>query len=137
MIGCVAVVLLALVSASQAVEKGAPSPFLITEGLPHLTKLLVAQWDNPALKLTPEQREQLLVVRKKTISAVKQITPKVATLRQQVMDGIAVGKTPEELDVMVQELAQLKASATQVHLRCIYDTQKILTSEQLRILKNL
>jgi len=117
-------------------EQSTPSPFLIAEGLPHLTKILMAQWDNPALKLTEQQKEKLLVVRKETMSAVKKLTPQAEALRKQVIDGITAGKTPEELEPVVQELAKLKASATMVHLKCIHDTNAILTPEQQGILAN-
>jgi Spy/CpxP family protein refolding chaperone len=132
-----AIVILLSGATLRAETEGAVSPFLIAEGLPHLTKVLMAQWDNSALKLTEAQKEQLLVVRKKTMSAVKKLTPQAEVLRNQVIEGINVGKTPAELEPLVQKLAKLKARATQVHLECIYDTRQILTSEQRDLLGDL
>jgi hypothetical protein len=63
------------------------SPFLITSELPHLTKLLIQQWDNSELKLTEEQKAQLLVVRKETISGVKGLAPQILPLQKQVAEG--------------------------------------------------
>jgi len=112
------------------------SPFLITGKLPHLTKLLMQQWDNPELNLSEEQKSKLLVVRKETIGAVQQLGPKVTALEKEVVDGIFAGKTPAELQPLVQTIADLKVKATMVHLRCIYDTKKNLNEQQLKFLKN-
>ena len=109
-------------------------PFLITGQLPHLTKLLMKQWDNPKLHLTEEQKPQLLVVRKETIAGIKKITPQVASLQKQVREGIINGKTPDELRSTVQSIAKLKSEATMIHLKCIFDTKKILNQQQLDIL---
>ena len=110
------------------------SPFLITSGLPHLTKLLMQQWENPTLHLTKEQKTQLLVVRKGTITAVKNLTPKIIALQKQVTDGIFLRETPDDLDSVVQTISKLKTEATMIHLKCIYDTSQILSQQQLDIL---
>jgi hypothetical protein len=113
------------------------SPFLITSELPHLTKLLIQQWDNSELKLTEEQKAQLLVVRKETISGVKSLAPKILPLQKQVVEGIFSGKTPNELNAAVQAISKLKTEATMIHLKCIYDTNKILNQQQLDLLLEL
>ena len=138
----VIIVLVILVSAfslpahaSGSTEEQNASPFLIVGKLPHFSKLLMQQWESPELNLSPEQKEQLLVVRKETMSAVKQISPKVSKLEIQIVEGSRSGKDLEELQSLVQELADLKAEATQMHLRCIHNTQKILTPQQLQLLE--
>lgn len=113
------------------------SPFLITGKLPHLTKLLIEQWDSPALHLSEEQKAKLLVVRKVTIAGVQKLGPEIASLEKQVAEGIFAGKTPDELHPLVQTIAELKAEATMIHLRCIDDTSKILDQQQLDVLKKL
>ena len=110
------------------------SPFLITSGLPHLTKLLMQQWDNPTLHLTEEQKTQLLVVRKETITGVKSLTPQIISLQEQVTDDIFMGKTPDDLNSVVRAISKLKTEATMLHLKCIYDTNQILSQQQLDIL---
>ena len=110
------------------------SPFLITGELPHLTKLLMEQWDNSTLHLTEDQKPQLLVVRKETMAGVKNLAPQIASLRKQVTEGIFNGKTPDELNSVVQAISKLKAEATMIHLKCIFDTSKILNQQQLDIL---
>ena len=110
------------------------SPFLITSELPHLTKLLMQQWDNPNLQLTEEQKTQLLVVREETMTGVKGLAPQIAPLQKQVTEGIFSGKTPDELSIVVQDIAKLKTEATMIHLKCIYDTSEILNQQQLDLL---
>ena len=110
------------------------SPFLITGELPHLTKLLMQQWDNSTLHLTEEQKPQLLVVRKETIAGVENLAPQIASLQKQVTEGIFIGKTPDELHSIVQAISKLKAEATMIHLKCIFDTSNILNQQQLDIL---
>ena len=113
------------------------SPFLITDKLPHLTKLLIQQWDNPALHLSEEQKTKLLVVRKETIAGVRKLGQEIASLEKQVTKGIFAGKTPEKLHSLVQTIAGLKAEATMIHLRCINDTSAILDQQQLNVLRKL
>lgn len=113
------------------------TPFLITAKLPHLTKLLIRQWDNPGLQLSSAQKEKLLVVRKNTIAGVKALTQKIVPLESLVVEGIFAKETPEELNSVVGDIARLKAEATMVHLRCIYDTREILDAEQLNFLLDM
>lgn len=119
------------------VQQKKQSPFLITGELPHLTKLLIKQWDNSTLHLTDEQKTQLLVVRKETIAGVQNLAPQIASLQKQVTEGIFIGETPDELQSVVQAISKLKTEATMIHLKCIYDTSKILNQQQLDILLKL
>ena len=118
-------------------QQNKQSPFLITSELPHLTKLLMQQWDNSTLRLTEEQKTQLLVVRKETMAGVKNLAPQIASLQKQVTEGIFIGKTPGELNSVIQAISKLKSEATMIHLKCIYDTSKILNQQQLDILLKL
>ncbi len=114
-------------------NKNSP-PFLIMGKLPHLTKLLMQQWNNPALQLTDAQKEKLLIVRKDTIGGAKKLGAEIAALEQQVVEGLASDKTPEDLKGLVDQVAGLKAQATMLHLACIFNTEKILNKEQLFVL---
>ncbi|MDX2493924.1 MAG: hypothetical protein QNK27_03065 [Desulfuromusa sp.] len=122
-------------SAEKGMSKKTP-PFLITGKMPHLTKLLMKQWDNPKLNLSTEQKDKLLVVRKETIAGVQTLAKKITPLEEQVAEGIFAKQTPEELSSLVQTIAKLKAEATMVHLRCIYETSKVLDTQQLELLMN-
>ncbi len=111
-------------------------PFLITMKLPHLTGMLMKQWDSPELGLTEKQKRWLMVVRKETIADVMRLAKQVSALEKQVVEGINSGKEPDELYPLVKQIAKLKTEATMVHLKCIYDTRKILTPEQMQLLMN-
>ncbi len=111
-------------------------PFLITGKLPHLTKLLMQQWDNPQLNLQDAQKSKLLVIREETISGVRRIGAELAPLEQQVAEGIFAGKTPDDLSSVVGKIAEMKTEATMLHLQCIFKTSAILDKQQLAFLLN-
>ena len=121
-------------SIQAAPDTGKSTPFLINGKMPHLAMLVKQQWDNPALKLTEEQKKQLQEVRKETMEGAQALGAKIMPLEQQVAEGIASGKTPKELKGLVDQVAALRAQATMIHLQCIYKTKKILSKEQMGVL---
>lgn len=112
------------------------SPFLVVGKLPHTAKLLMKQWDSPKLNLSAKQKELLLIVRKETMKSVKHIAPTISKLHMELSKGIFGDKTPEDLSSTVQDIADLKSQATMIQLKCIYDSNKILSKEQLSVLLN-
>lgn len=137
----VALLIFSLTTGSNllAQEKGKQNnsqPFLITANLPHLTKLLMQQWENTELHLLDEQKNQLLIIRKETMEGAKSLGKEVTALEKQVVEGSITGKTPEEMQTLVKNIARLKSEATMIHLRCIYKTSKILDQRQLDFLKS-
>ncbi len=117
-------------------KQNSNSPFLITGKMPHLTKLLMKQWDNPELHLSDEQKNKLLVVRKETIENAQRLGKEITPLEKQVAEATLSGEEPDSLQPLVQSIAKLKTEATMVHLRCIYNTQKILNQQQLDFLNS-
>lgn len=113
------------------------SPFLITGKMPHLTKLLMQQWDNADLYLTDEQKSKLLVVRKETIGGVQKLGKEITPLEDQVAQASLSGKTPEEQQALLQSIATLKIEATMIHLRCLNNTSAILDKKQLEFLTTM
>jgi len=120
--------------AGNGKQKNSP-PFLITGKMPHLTKLLMQEWDNSELHLSDEQKSKLLVVRKETFGDAQKLGKEITPLEKQVAEGSLSGKTPDELRPLVQKIAGLKAEATMVQLQCIYDFSNVLDQQQLAILK--
>ena len=111
------------------------SPFLINQSaLPHMTKMLIENWDKASLGLSAEQKTKLLVVRKSTMMAVKTIKQKVAKLEAEIIEAMVDGDALDDIAKKVDEVALLKAKATKVHLKCISDTIAILSDEQLEFL---
>ena len=111
------------------------SPFLINnEGLPHLTSMLVQNWDKATLGLSSDQKAKLLVVRQETIGGIKALKPKIALLEAEIKEALVDGEEVQSLDTKVDEIAKLKAQATKIHLKCISNTISILSEEQLALL---
>ena len=111
------------------------SPFLITKGLPHMTKLVKQNWDNPTLALTTEQKEKLLIVRKNVMGMVARLTPEVVALRKEIVQVSHASTNREEnFQENVKKLAALEAEATLGHLGCISQTKAILTPAQTAFL---
>ena len=111
------------------------SPFLINqEALPHMTKLLIHNWDKATLGLSEEQKDKLIDVRVDTMSAVGKIKKQVKVLEADIIEALVDGEDPKSVHAKVDEVAKLKAEATKVHLKCISDTIGILSEEQLELI---
>jgi len=123
----IVLLLLALSFSAFAANK----PFLIQGKLPHLTGIVKSHWNDEELELTKKQKDKLLVIRKETVSGVKALAKQIFTLESEIVDDAQNGATPASLEVKVKKLAQLRAEATMIHLKCIYNTRKILTDDQL------
>ncbi len=122
---------------SQMTELKKNPPFLIMGKMPHMTKQVMQAWDKPEFNLDEEQKSRLLAVRKETLSKANELAMKITPMEQQVAEGIFAGKTPEELAPIVKQIADIKAEATMLHLRCIKQTTDILNDEQESFLKNM
>ncbi|MFC2057550.1 hypothetical protein ACFLR6_01290 [Campylobacterota bacterium] len=111
------------------------SPFLLNkEELPHLTKLLIMNWDKAALGLTDEQKEKLLIVRHETLSAIKEIKEKVQALEAEIIEAMVDGEPLEETYPKLEAVAKLKVEATKVQLKCLKRSMKILNDAQIEFL---
>jgi len=110
-------------------------PFLIQGKLPHLTMMVKILWNDEDLALTKEQKKELLIIRKHTMSSAKKLNLQIVSLENQVIKGSKEGVKPERLRNFVYEIAQLRAEATIVHLECIYNTRRLLSEDQLYILE--
>jgi len=115
----------------KMMKKKMNSPFLIKFGLPHMTKMVKMNWNNPAFGLTAEQKQKLMAVRKETMSAVMQLKPEVMRLKKEIVQGTLSGAKAADLKEKVNTLALKEAEATMVHLNCIEKTKEILTKDQL------
>ena len=111
------------------------SPFLINnDNLPHMTKLIMQNWDKSKLGLTSEQKKKLLKVRKETMGGIAKIKKKLQMLELDVADAMIDREDPKSVEKQLEEIAQLKLKATKIHLKCISDTTSILTEEQVAVL---
>ena len=111
------------------------SPFLLnSRALPHMTKVLIENWDKGTLDLSAAQKEKLLIVRKETMGAVKSIKKKIKVLESEIIEIMFDGEDVKNADSKIEKIAKLKVEATIVHLKCISDTIKTLTEEQMELL---
>jgi hypothetical protein len=115
-------------------KKRKNSPFLIKHGLPHLTKMLMKNWDDTKLALTAEQKEALTKVRQETMGSVKSLKPQIMALTKEIVQASKAGIKAAELKSKVEKLASLEAEATMTHLKCIEDSKAALKPEQLAYL---
>lgn len=123
-------------SLSAAPIKQAKSkPFLIQGKLPHLTMMVKMMWEDPDLALTPAQKKKLLKIRRETISGAQQLNKEIMNLEDKIVTASNNGANPASLKKDVYKLANLRAEATMLHLKCIFYTRKILTKDQLDILE--
>ena len=110
-------------------------PFLIQGKLPHLTGMVKVLWDDEELALSTKQKAKLLEVRKYTMKNAKALGKQIHKLEAEIVDKSNDNVEPKLLQDKVSKLASLRAEATLVHLKCIYDTRDILTEDQLYILE--
>ncbi len=111
------------------------APFLINrDGLPHLTKLLMQNWDKAKLGLTPEQKTKLLAIRKDTLGSVGRIKKVLEPLETEVIEAMIDREDPKSVEKQIARIAALKAEATRAHLKCISETLKVLNDEQVAYL---
>ncbi len=112
-------------------------PFLSQGLIPHYTKKIAKNWDNDFLELTAKQKPQLLSIREETMHELGKLKKLLEPLEQELAHRIVAGEKPQELSTLVEQIAKYKSKATMVHLKCVYKTQKVLTSEQLDLLPSL
>jgi len=118
---------------AMAALKG--SPFLInSDNLPHMTKLLLQNWDKAKLGLTDEQKKKLLKVRKETMSGVAKIKQQLQPLEAEVAEAMIDREDPKSVEEQLEEIAKLKLEASRIHLKCIADTTAILSDEQVAVI---
>jgi len=118
----------------KMMKKKMNSPFLIKHGLPHLSKNIMKNWNNPAFALTAEQKGELTTVRKETMSALMKLKPEVMALKKEIVQASISGTKAADLKEKVNKLASMEAEATMVQLNCIEKTKDILTKDQLLFL---
>ncbi len=108
------------------------SPFLMNQDeLPHLTKKLMEHWDKAKLGLSEEQKTKLLVVRKETLSGVKEIKKALKELEAEVIEMSVEGEELKAIEPKVETIGKLKVKATMIQLKCLKDSIEILNDEQI------
>ncbi|NEW61275.1 cytochrome c [Sulfurovum sp. bin170] len=117
----------------RGVQPTQNTPFLIAS-LPHITKTVQKNWDNSELDLSDKQKAKLLKVRQGTMKEVRAIQPQIKTLVEKIKALTDNNEKVEKIMPLVQEVATLKAHATEVQLICLAKTKEILSAKQLEFL---
>jgi len=120
---------------AQAPKKGASKPFLIQGKLPHLTMLVKQYWDDRDVAFTKAQKEKLVVIRKETVGGAQKLGKEINALESSIVKRTLSGAKPSTLKESVEKLALLRAAATMIHIKCIYNTKKVLTQDQLDMIE--
>ncbi|EDZ62731.1 hypothetical protein SMGD1_2825 [Sulfurimonas gotlandica GD1] len=123
---------LALASTSLSAQQ---KPFLIHGQLPHITGTIMQLWDDEDLALSLEQKTKLKEIRIRTVGGLATIKGEVFPLEAEIVKASSNGANPDSLEDSLQKLAELRAEATMLHLRCLYDTRNILTKKQLQLIE--
>jgi mono/diheme cytochrome c family protein len=111
------------------------SPFLMNQdALPHVTKILIENWDKESLGLSKEQKENLLIVRKETMSGIKKIKKSLRVLEESIIEMSIDSADLKKIEPKVNEVAKLKAQATMIQLKCLKDSIKILNDKQIEMI---
>jgi predicted secreted protein len=103
-------------------------------------RILIRLNENPStgyqwkIDLSDEQQERLLKVRQETMKEVRAIKPQIKTLVEKIKTLTQKNEKIEKIMPLVQEVATLKAHATEVQLICLAKSKEILTDKQLEFL---
>ena len=115
----------------------AQPPFLSQGYIPHYTKKIANNWDNDFLELSDTQKLKLLKIRKDTMGGLNKLKALLEPVEQELADRIQKNEKPEDLKELIQKIADYKSKATMIHLHCVYNTQQVLTRDQLDLLPSL
>ncbi len=111
------------------------SPFLINrDSMPHLTKILIKNWDKGTLSLTQKQKEALLRVRQDTLIGVREIKKELNSLEAEVVSMTVEGDELTKITPKVERIAKLKEMATILQIKCLQDSTTILDDRQIELL---
>ena len=112
------------------------SPFLINQdALPHLTKILIENWNKEKLGLTAPQKKKLLVVRTDTLKSIKRIKKLLKVLETEIIDLTADEDSKiKEISKKLERISTLKSEATMTQIKCLRESIKILNEKQLELL---
>jgi len=112
------------------------SAFLINQdALPHLTKILIENWNKEKLGLTSEQKKKLLVVREDTLKRIKRIKKLLKVLEPEIIELTTDEDSKiKEISKKLERISTLKSEATMTQIKCLRESVQILNEKQLELL---
>lgn len=110
---------------------------LIPKNLPFLVGLSLYNPNSSALKLSQEQIDSLLNIKKTVMPAMAKIALKVKKLELSIVDELTLKHNDVKAEIFydrLDEIAKLRTELTKSHLNCIVKVKAILTDEQYETL---
>jgi len=107
--------------------------FLMPKNLPYLVGMTLYHPSSSNLKLSDEQIEAILKIKKELMAAAAKKALHVKKLELDVMQKISLKHKSikaTELHPAIDEIAKLRAELTKIHLDCIEKVKAVLTPEQ-------
>lgn len=109
--------------------------FLIPRNLPYALGLVLHHPQSSLLKLTKEQLEKLINLKKETKPTVLKSAKEIKSLELSLVEMLETNegnrtKMTKEMSILVDNIASKKAELTKIHLQCVINVQNILTKEQ-------
>jgi hypothetical protein len=112
--------------------------FLVSQNLPFLVGAALFHPESDKLKLTKEQLDKLVNMKKTIVPVSAKMAKRVKALELELAKNILEKNvTPESQAKLVDEIAKLKADMTKAHLSCIDTVKKLLSPEQFKTLLEL
>ena len=109
--------------------------FLIPRNLPYALSLVLHHPQSSLLKLSKEQLEKLINLKKEKQPSILKSAKEIKSLELSLVAMLETKegsrtKVTKEMSELVQKIAIKKAELTNSHLQCVIDVQNILTKEQ-------
>jgi len=112
--------------------------FLVNHNLPFLVGTALFHPQSDRLKLTKEQLDKFVEMKKTIVPVSAKMAKEVKTMELELAKAILdENKTLDTLAELVDEIAKTKADMTKAHLKCIDTVKHLLSPEQFKILLEL
>jgi len=112
--------------------------FLVSQNLPFLVGTALFHPQSDRLKLTKEQLDKFVEMKKTIVPVSAKMAKEVKTMELALAKAILEeNKTPDSQAELVDKIAKTKADITKAHLKCIDTVKHLLSPEQFTILLEL
>jgi hypothetical protein len=112
--------------------------FLVSQNLPFLVGTALFHPESDKLKLSKEQLDKLVEMKKTIVPVSAKMAKKVKGMEIELAKAILdTNATPDSQAKLVEDIAKAKADMTKAHLKCIDTVKHLLSPEQFKTLLDL
>jgi hypothetical protein len=112
--------------------------FLVSQNLPFLVGTALFNPQSSRLKLSKEQLDKLIEMKKNIVPVSAKIAKDVKLMELKLAKAILdENKTAQSQSSLIDDIAKTKAKMTKEHLKCITTVKSLLSKEQFKILLEL